>query len=130
MSENLKPCPICGEAMNLALMNNRRDPKKRYYVQCLSGMCINGKSIAHESVETAIAAWNALPRALVWTTEPPAVPGWYWWRSVIGDHPYMMEIVRDSSGELRLEETSGGRYALSPHGEWAGPIPTPQESKS
>lgn len=127
MSEELKPCPICGEAMNLAIMNNRWAPGKLYYVQCLSGMCINGKSIAHESVETAVSAWNALPRALVWTATPPAVPGFYWWREGAERYIYMAEVLLDPDGELRILAIDGYLCPLHRHGQWAGPIPTPQE---
>lgn len=73
----LKPCPICGEAMNLAIMHNRWAVGKAYYVQCRTGMCINGESIARENTESAITAWNALPRVLQWTDKPPTEPGLY-----------------------------------------------------
>lgn len=146
MSEELKPCPICGEAMNLAIMNNQWAPGKLYYVQCLSGMCINGKSIAHESVETAVSAWNALPRALVWTTDVPREPGFYYAEHIYGDN---MEYINISVIEaidrthwryLDWEKRRGnpgcllaigyGIVPISTYSRFAGPIPTPQEQKS
>lgn len=78
-------------------------------------------------MEYAVKQWNALSRALEWTTEPPKVPGWYW--------------CRDAEGEIRLRQlenfVGGPRLfvcGISKHIfpdeltgiQWSGPIPEPR----
>lgn len=67
----------------------------------------------------AIAAWNALPRALTWTHEPPKVAGWYWMRQQgesfdLMQHYSQADIDRGFDNEMRLKQ-------------WAGPIAPPVE---
>lgn len=73
--------------------------------------------------EAAVAAWNALPRALTWTYEPPKVPGMYWNRSK--NYPNEACIIRVS--KYRIEQLA--RMRCSPNEQWAGPIPEPCEPK-
>ena len=137
MPEELKPCPICGENMNLMVMKNNHPiaADKPYYIQCGNG-CLCAGPTASATADAAITAWNSLPRAphitpndadckgcperrppqpaLVWTDEPPKVPGWYW--------------HKENSGEIRMIGVGVdlSEYESLP-GQWAGPIPMPEE---
>ena len=64
-----------------------------------------------------------------WSKEPPTEPGWYWWKMGDVSNP-MLEVVKLewNSCYYRL----GTRQYYSAHelyGDWAGPIPQPEESK-
>ena len=56
--------------------------------------------------------WNAFPRTLEWTDEPPKVPGWYWYKTSshlgITKFPELCDRTREGW-------------------QWAGPIPEPRE---
>jgi hypothetical protein len=61
---------------------------------------------------------------LVWTTEPPTEPGWYW------------VFWKDSSPEVGVYEFNGEEFwvgadthTLDWLSHFAGPIPEPQEEK-
>lgn len=64
----------------------------------------------------AAALWNALPRAMTWTTEQPKVPGWYWFRN-------------GNAKPMILSITLPVKWKAEPDDEWAGPIPEPREPK-
>lgn len=83
----------------------------------------------HGSREKAAASWNALPRALEWTTEPPKVPGWYWFKDEYGIR--IARIKHDSRKMNELYAVIGGvgNWMSILHGQWAGPIPEPREPK-
>ena len=78
MSEELTllPCPACGHPAGIARANGTGCA----FVMCQHVKCAFSGPIKTTS-EAAVAAWNALPRALEWTDEPPKVPGWYWFTS-------------------------------------------------
>ena len=73
---------------------------------------------------------------MTWTKEPPTKAGWYWAReipqqlippgkcyllSIVGKYPFLrLESAHDQAG-FRLD------INLYNMGEWAGPIPEPQE---
>lgn len=61
--------------------------------------------------EKAAEYWNALPRPLRWTKEPPTEPGWYWFRNL--SRPQIVPM--------------NGMKTCKPHpaDEWAGPIQEP-----
>ena len=61
---------------------------------------------------------------LIWTYEPPKVPGWYFNRSK--RRPEEATIVHVSA--LRVEQLAymGG----TANEQWAGPIPAPQEAEN
>jgi hypothetical protein len=68
-----------------------------------------------------------IQEALVWTTEPPTEPGWYWvrWKNGLCD----VELGRLTDvpiGAMLLEHQMLG-FANFSH--FAGPIPEPQEEK-
>lgn len=79
--------------------------------------------------EYAIRQWNALPRALEWTNEPPKVPGWYWFKDEYGIR--IARIKHDSRKMNELYAVIGGvgNWMSILHGQWAGPINEPLEPK-
>ncbi len=104
------PCPLCGE---IPLVN----PASGHVLCC--------KIVADD-----IYAWNALPRALTWTTEPPTVEGWYWCRLSRLNMSRCVEVygARDQLmfGSKRDDYTP--QTPVTREGfEWAGPIPEPKE---
>ncbi len=65
---------------------------------------------------------------LVWTKEPPTVPGWYWHRMIGSKQSSTMAYVGGREDNLRCESIWGNRYLTRFKGfEWAGPIPIPEE---
>ena len=107
------------------------------------------------SRDAAIAAWNSLPRAphitpndvdckgcperrpgLAWTTEPPTVPGWYWWCFARDIVPRIVYVVwestlrkTDNDHLLVLYPNCNEEFWVSERGgHWAGPIPGPEET--
>lgn len=77
MSEELTllPCPACGEEADI-FDSFERDGNGHVAIGW-SAYCTRGCLATSErgSREEAAALWNALPRALTWTDEPPKVPG-------------------------------------------------------
>lgn len=106
MPEVILPCPRC-KSTDLVAWN---------FVVCKD--CeMRGPRDVDESA--AIAAWNALPRALTWTHEPPVVAGWYWMRQQgeifdLIQHYNQADIDGGFDNERRLKQ-------------WSGPIPEPKE---
>lgn len=101
------PCPACG---GRAWAHYEPTTIRIYCPRC----DILGPRKA--TIEEARAAWNALPRALEWTNEPPKVPGWYWWRNNRGSQTMICVGI-----DPRQYEPLAG--------QWAGPIPEPREPK-
>lgn len=106
MSEDLKPCPACGGRAFVYRMG--RDVR----VEC-ADCSVSGPN--KNDVAAAREAWNALPRALVWTTTPPRESGVYWHKNCLG-----INIITLSRPNIPERD----------EWYWAGPIPTPQEPKS
>lgn len=149
MPQELKPCPICGENMNLMVMKNNHPiaADKPYYIQC-GNDCLCAGPTASATADAAIAAWNSLPRAphitpndadckgcperrpgLEWTTEPPTVPGWYWQRVAGNERSCTMAWITIEDKKLRCESVWGNRQLTRFKGfEWGGPIPRPEEA--
>lgn len=113
----LLPCPACGEEADI-FDSFERDGKGHVAIGW-SAYCTRGclTTSEHGSREKAATSWNALPRALEWTTEPPKVPGWYWYR-----HKPSRTIAMINVDVEPIE------YESLP-GQWAGPIPEPCEPK-
>lgn len=127
----LLPCPACGGEADIIDAFERDD--KGHVAIGWAAYCTQGCLTTSElgSREKAAALWNALPRALTWTNEPPKVSGWYW--------------CRDAKGKIRLHQlenfVGGPRLfvcGISKHifpdeltddRQWAGPIPEPREPK-
>lgn len=104
MDESL-PCPACGGRA----WAHYEPTTIRIYCPCCD---ILGPQ--KNTIEEARAAWNALPRSLAWTDEPPKVPGWYWYKTSshlgITKFPELCDRTREGW-------------------QWAGPIPEPREPK-
>ena len=66
---------------------------------------------------------QAEARALTWTTEPPKVAGWYWWRTSKGQNVNTIQVW-SRSGVLGYCFDTEFITALD-RGEWAGPIAPP-----
>ena len=112
MPEELKllPCPACGYNAYLKEESSSFGIKA-YSVCCRGCELITGLS---RTKEQTIARWNALPRALRWTNEPPRGPGWYWYRNCDNDNVKIMHITSIPFGIV-----SGSQ-------SYAGPIPEPR----
>lgn len=110
MSEKMLPCPFCGgEKIGIGIISGDKEHAFYHYGVCEK--CLTkGPLCSAENV--AFMAWNALPRALRWTKEPPTKPGWYWHRIPAAD----CVIIEYVTGERHLQI-----------GEYAGPIPEPKE---
>lgn len=126
----LKPCPACG-SVNCRLIEREMSA----YVVCdFKGCWMSGP--IKEYADSAIAAWNKLPRRpdyndvdcagcperrrgyLTWGEEPPKVAGWYWLRDV--SH-------KGEATTLYMSQSQVERLKTYPGEEWAGPIPEPLE---
>ena len=118
MSEELTllPCPACKRHSAGITRTNGTGVA---FVMCRRIGCALSGPI-RKTDEAAVAAWNALPRALEWTDEPPKVDLWYWHR--IKDRPESASIVK--VWPPLLEEPH-----LGENHQWAGPIPEPREPK-
>lgn len=123
------PCPHCGST-DVGVWN---------FVVCKD--CeMRGPRDSDESA--AIAAWNALPRALRWTTEPPKVAGLFLAESTLDDGSKKITPIevfpsdhwRHSDWEKRNGKLSCllclGGFGVCPvnkYSRFAGPIPAPVE---
>lgn len=145
MPEKLNPCPACGSKKTKHI-GYEDEYYKKYFVFCIyCGMrgphCDNRFS--------AIAAWNSLPRApritpndadckgcperrlgLVWGTESPTVPGWYWYHRYFSS-PRIVQLMYRGLDTDRLTASFAGNeedeWVEDMVGRWAGPIPMPEE---
>lgn len=112
MDESL-PCPVCGGRA----WAHYEPTTIRIHCPCCDIL-----RPEKNTIDEARAAWNALPRALTWTTEPPKVPGWYWFKDDLFCKKGGIMRITDVWIE-EIKKTSG------PHDQWAGPIPEPREPK-
>ena len=104
MSE-FKPCPACGSEAVITGCGGLRAICKNWDCQMTGPRKMDR--------DNAAAVWNALPRPLRWTNEPPTEAGWYWFRNL--SKP---QIVHTSGIKNRKPH---------PADEWAGPIQEPEE---
>lgn len=115
MSEELTllPCPLCQARAHVECHNG----KFRVICKGESGcpFRMGGKWFVFP--DECYDWWNAFPRTLEWTDEPPKVPGWYWYR-----HKPSRTIAMINVDVEPIE------YESLP-GQWAGPIPEPREPK-
>ena len=109
--EKLLPCPSCGSDRAELTENSAQTMT---YVWC-PNCRMQGPAYFNGNLErvAAIAAWNALPRALRWTKEPPTTPGWYW------------HHMPPAFGTV-IEYVDTETWERTPSAEWAGPIPEPK----
>ena len=134
------PNPKCGITSEMLVLEPLGTDE--YAVQCRScGMCgpvgspekydrHDGEAVEkaeEESRAKAIAAWNALPRALHWTTEPPKVAGWYWRKETVAGRAHVFHFTGnwEDYGE-HWESDRVCQLPLNLNGNlWAGPISQP-----
>jgi hypothetical protein len=123
MPEVILPCPYCGQKSHLDDGHNGNCTV--YWAECNEcEMC--GPFVG--TPEEAIAAWNALPRALHWTHEPPKVAGWYWCRECKSGVTLCVEVYGASSFLLfgsKRDDFNPQRPVTVDGIEWAGPIAPP-----
>ena len=130
MSEELTmlPCPACGEEADI-FDSFERDGKGHVAIGW-SAYCTRGclTTSEHGSREKAAASWNALPRALEWTDEPPKVPGCYLGRKK-GGRISMVIYCFYQKDELGF--WNGKKFCTFEQDatEYFGPIPEPREPK-
>ena len=118
----LLPCPACKNT-NVVL----RTYTRAYGFCPACGMC--GPCAPKVDVEYAVRQWNALPRALTWTDEPPKVPGWYSFKDEYGIRIAWIKHDSRKMNELYAVIGGIGNWMSTLHGQWAGPIPEPRETK-
>ena len=116
MPEVILPCPACG-SVDLRESTVTGEP---WYI-CCCGCGMVGPYGA--GVPEAVTAWNALPRALTWTHEPPKVAGWYWFSMGKG-HAVCLLVCADGKAKLAKDHFTDADML---GGEWAGPIAPPVE---
>lgn len=125
----LKPCPICS-SLSVGLCPGEDEITHEIYNQAFCTSCgVSGPRVFADEI-SAIAAWNSMPRALTWTTEPPKVAGWYW--SIYeAEKPEILEITPCPENPETIFGVINGWFVgcivERPEIKWAGPIPTPLE---
>lgn len=118
----LLPCPACKNT-NVVL----RAYTRAYGFCPACGMC--GPCAPKVDMEYVVKQWNALPRALEWTDEPPKVPGWYWFKDEYGIRIAWIKHDSRKMNELYAVIGGVGNWMSILHGQWSGPIPEPRETK-
>ncbi len=67
---------------------------------------------------------------MTWTMQKPTVPGWYWWIDDSQPHNTMLPGVVWVDHSLVVHALTRKIHGVHAHvlgGEWAGPIPMPEE---
>lgn len=133
MREKLNPCPVCGEEHPVLRVVI---PHKGWNAMS-AGFCprcyMSGPVVVGD--EEAARVWNAMPRALRWTSKRPETEGWYWWRESISETPEIVHVFwkkwSESSDAVlcaifmeRIEIQEINEMS----GEWGGIIQKPKES--
>ena len=129
----LNPCPICS-SLSVGLCPGEDEITHEIYNQAFCTSCgASGPRVFADEI-SAIAAWNSLPRALTWTTEPPKETGFYWWKcdGHIKTGPQVAYVKTErfnlhSSGLEMMFIHHGPTYHHCDKCQWAGPIPMPIE---
>lgn len=109
MSE-LKPCPACGKPVELEGGQSWHD-QHCFLIKCYECGC---SRVSDTDKDECVRRWNAMPRHLRWTQEPPTEPGYYWLRQA--STKGLVQIVRACGEELPYSWEDA---------EWAGPIQEP-----
>lgn len=124
----LLPCPACNrEAVFIdEYMDSAGKVSIIWSVGCKKCELLTGR---YRTRKQAADAWNALPRALEWTNEPPKVPGWYWFKTAYKIHIVSVERDHRKVDDLYICVGSVGNWMSNLHGQWAGPILEPREPK-
>ncbi len=84
-----------------------------------------------ESAREVLSILNDTTPAPQWTSEPPTVPGWYWWRSTSGKTA-VTRVHMDGFDLCAWNEITVLKYTVATlGGEWhPTPIPAPREEPS
>lgn len=86
----LKPCPACGGYPEIGGNVDGTE----VWIACGNLRKCRMGGPTRSTVEEAARAWNDLPRALVWSSEPPTVPGWYFTRRKFPGKPLRLVYVK------------------------------------
>lgn len=121
----LLPCPLCQARAHVECHNG----KFRVICKGESGcpFRMGGKWFVFP--DECYDWWNAFPRTLEWTDEPPKVPGWYWFKDEYGIRIAWIKHDSRKMNELYAVIGGVGNWMSILHGQWAGPIPEPVEPK-
>lgn len=124
MSEELTllPCPLCQAKAHVEYHNGYLRVICEGEAGCPFRM--GGKRFVFP--DECCDWWNALPRALTWTDEPPKVPGWYWFKDEYGIRIAWIKHDSRKMNELYAVIGGVGNWMSTLHGQWAGPIPEPR----
>lgn len=128
----LMPCPHCGrEDCSASAVDHGNTKQERWWGNIFCRGCqMHGPDIGPADTfdawfEKAVEVWNALPRFPQWTTEKPTQDGAYWYRSKEGEK--LLAYIDDE--QVTLLDFPGQEHIDFFAGQWAGPIPEPQEAK-
>jgi hypothetical protein len=102
------------------------------------------KGVTDQTIEAVFALPNRIrqgqPAAPQWTSEPPTVPGYYWFRDRVSGHmengqpvPHVVQVFTGSelgAAPLYFSSAQAGLYYCEsfkdfPDGEWCGPLEVP-----
>lgn len=63
---------------------------------------------------------------MTWATAKSILPGWYWWKGHVWgqERTKIFEVCKDRNGLY----VSGFSYVDMIGGQWAGPLPAPEEA--
>lgn len=89
------------------------------------GPIIGAQTILNQAKEIERLKAQLAKGEVVWTTERPTTPGWYWW----SEEPGLMNglICWVSTDGWALFIAFPPRRVQDMPGKWAGPIPEPKE---
>lgn len=142
MPEELKPCPYCGNDYPAKCF----DPSLGWKYSIICNVC-GMQGPRTKASDEAHAAWNALPRSrasppttptasgcperrdqsLVWTKEPPTVPGWYWLYEESSPSRPVEVVPFGPKGIMHIHGYTEMQPVASIMGWWAGPLLRPEE---
>lgn len=145
MPEELKPCPYCGNDYPAKCF----DPSLGWKYSIICNVC-GMQGPRTKASDEAHAAWNALPRSsritpndadcagcperrdqgLVWTKEPPTVPGWYWLYEESSPSRPVEVVPFGPKGIMHIHGYTEMQPVASIMGWWAGPLLRPEEPVS
>ena len=116
MPEVILPCPACGSDVKISGGDEWHN-QHSFFIECQCGVCRVGDTVRAECIDR----WNAMPRALRWTHEPPKVAGWYWFSACKG-HAVCILVCADGKAKYAKYNFTDAELL---GGKWAGPIPAP-----
>ena len=126
MSKELKYCPHCGSTdlshyednVTLAIFCSRCGLRSPLVI----------KSDNPDPKSETEFRWNTLPRKIKWTKKKPTENGFYYWRNKEADgNALTVAVVRMSDRTARFIGCDPFCCLDGIGGEWAGPIPEPEE---